>query len=126
MKSTEFYGALFDLFDTNLNGELCFVEFLMAISMTKQKDKEKKLKHVFKVFDKNNDCTIERKELNKLIKTFLKLNEKLNLKSDFEIEAIALDFFSNLDTNNDNLISEKEFIEGCKKNQTIMDCLNSF
>ena len=63
VKSTAFYGALFDAFDTDLNGELSFVEFLMAISTTSQKDQEKKLKIVFKVYDINKDGKIEKKEI---------------------------------------------------------------
>ena len=126
VKSTAFYGALFDAFDTDLNGELSFVEFLMAISTTSQKDQEKKLKIVFKVYDINKDGKIEKKEIIKILKSIVKLNEKLDMISDSEIEAVAIEFFSKLDTNKDNYISEQEFIEGCMKNQTIMESLNSF
>ena len=125
MKNAVFYGALFDIFDIDSNGHLSFVEYLMALSVTRHNDKEKKLKLVYKIFDINKDNKVEIQELTTMLKNFFYLNEKLKFANDSDIEAFALDFFSYLDTNNDNFISEEEFIIGCKRNKIFMDCLNT-
>ena len=62
---------------------------------------EERIKTIFKQFDKNNNNTIEKVELQNLA---IALNDPLS-------PAELTDFFKNIDTDNSNQITFEEFIK---------------
>ena len=55
------------VFDTDSSGEIDFVEFLIAISITAQGDAKKKLELAFRMYDVDKNGRVDKKEMEKII-----------------------------------------------------------
>merc|ERR1712070_340012 len=88
--------------DDNGDFEIDFAEFLMLMkSRIADRDPDKELRDAFKVFDTDNNGSIDKKELKRLLK---KLGQTL---TDAELDAMM----NEVDTNGDGEISFEEFKE---------------
>ena len=97
-----------DIFDTNGNKEIDFVEFLEGIShFSEAGDTERKLKFVFKMYDIDQDGFITNGELF----TVLKLMVADNL-GDVQLQQIVDKTIQRFDKDGDGKISYQEFCEG--------------
>merc|ERR1711992_427740 len=75
-------------------------------------DTEKLERHIFRVFDTNNDGTITLKELQKIVRDlFLLINETNADKASQEV--LVKTAFNEMDENHDGKISQSEFVEAC-------------
>ena len=126
IENPDFYESLFNAFDSSHNRKLCFVEFLMAVSLGSNKDIDKKLELVFKIYDLNKNGKLTKKEVTRVLKSILKLNEKRMPISDLEIQRIIDHMFEVIDTDKNNYLTVDEFIEGCKKDKNILETFNYF
>ena len=97
------FETLFNAFDTDNNGKVAYTEFLAGLIEENIYMKQEKLLDAFKLFDFDNDGKISKKEVISVLKG-LNINDN-NLK-----ESINL-----FDTNGDNLLDYKEFVEMMNK-----------
>ncbi len=97
------FETLFNAFDTDNNGKVAYTEFLAGLIEENIYMKQEKLLDAFKLFDFDNDGKISKKEVISVLKG-LNINDN-NLK-----ESIHL-----FDTNGDNLLDYKEFVEMMNK-----------
>merc|ERR1711988_418662 len=75
-------------------------------------DTEKLERHIFRMFDINNDGTITLKELQKIVRDlFLLINETNADKASQEV--LVKTAFNEMDENHDGKISQSEFVEAC-------------
>ena len=84
------------------------------------------LELVFKIYDLNKNGKLTKKEVTRVLKSILKLNEKRMPISDLEIQRIIDHMFEVIDTDKNNYLTVDEFIEGCKKDKNILETFNYF
>ncbi|CAG2162532.1 unnamed protein product [Oppiella nova] len=111
----KFCQNVYRTFDEDGNGWIDFKEFLLAIGITTSTNQREKLKWAFKMYDINNDGTIELDEMTKIIKALHEmLGEEANEAFDGEEAAMRVkDIFEKMDSNNDGKICLEEFLEVC-------------
>ncbi|KTG45300.1 hypothetical protein cypCar_00008941 [Cyprinus carpio] len=106
--------TLFKSFDTNRDDVIDFMEFVAAIHLVLRGKLEDRLKWSFKVYDRDDNGKLDRQE----IICQLQKNHINMTPSD-----ICDRIFEHLDENKDGQISLSEFMEGAKKEASIMDLL---
>ncbi len=97
------FETLFNAFDTDNNGKVAYTEFLAGLIEENIYMKQEKLLDAFKLFDFDNDGKISKKEVISVLKG-------LNIDDNNLKESINL-----FDTNGDNLLDYKEFVEMMNK-----------
>ena len=98
---------MFRMFDTNSDGQVSFVELVLALHVMKRGSAEDNLRRIFRLFDINSDGEISRKELEKIVK---------HLGDEEEEEAVdnvARTAFDEMDDNGDGRIDQEEFVSAC-------------
>merc|ERR1719273_2116114 len=101
---------IFRMYDTNQDGHIDFIEFMLALYIMNNGSAEANLKQIFRVFDINNDGAISLKELQKIVKDLHKL---LKDQTDDSEENFAKIAFTEMDNNGDGKVDEEEFISAC-------------
>ena len=114
-KIEAFVNKIYTIFDKADNEALNFSEFIVAMDVMDSKENIENLKHIFKMFDADNNEKLDRKEIATFV-TFL--NKFSDDKEDFSEKMIQ-----DLDSNKDGEISETEFIEGVIKNEKLLSLL---
>ncbi len=77
---------------------------------------------MFDVYDINKDNSIDRKEMEQIVKAILKMNKK-SLTGDQTLETKIEELFEKLDDNENNKISRDEFVNNCADNIFLRDIL---
>lgn len=116
----KFWGHIFDMVDEDQNDEISFAEWVVTLSLLKKGTAKVQLKWLFDVFDRDNTGLLSRSELEfvfNLIFTFYP--QVCNDRTPKEFVNQLLD---TLDTNHDDKLSQKEFIEGAKQFPVLFDC----
>merc|ERR1719466_457111 len=103
---------VFRVYDTNNDGFIDFVEFMVIFYIMSDGSPEEVLDKIFRVFDVNSDGTITKKELTRLIKDMYGL-----LKTDdpniAAKDLIAKTAFAEMDKDEDGKVTSEEFITAC-------------
>ena len=94
---------MFRMFDTNSDGQVSFVELVLALHVMKRGSAEDNLRRIFRLFDINSDGEISRKELEKIVKHL----------GDEEEDNVARTAFDEMDDNGDGRIDQEEFVSAC-------------
>jgi len=122
--STEkFCYHVFRTFDTDHNGYIDFVEFLLAINITSSGTPEEKLKWVFKLYDVDGNGTISQNEMTKVVQSMYDMLAPEESKTDERANEKAKEVFQQLDLNGDLVLSEDEFVKGCMMNESLKSLL---
>eukprot|EP00923_Selenidium_pygospionis_P058251 GHVN01102243.1.p1 GENE.GHVN01102243.1~~GHVN01102243.1.p1 ORF type:complete len:178 (+),score=25.65 GHVN01102243.1:436-969(+) len=96
-----------DIFDTNQDGKVSFVEFLVGLAkLTEGTDETQKTKFAFDIYDLNRDGFISNGELFSVMKMMVGAN--LN---DTQLQQLVDRTIVQADKDGDGLISYEEFIE---------------
>merc|ERR1712083_487294 len=103
---------VFRAYDTNNDGYIDFVEFMVIYYIMSDGTPEEVLGKIFRVFDVNGDGTITKKELKRLIKDMYGL---LNADNPEEAskELITNSAFAEMDKDDDGKITLAEFTGAC-------------
>jgi Ca2+-binding EF-hand superfamily protein len=103
---------VFRIYDTNDDGYIDFVEFMVVYYIMSDGSPEEVLDKIFRVFDVNSDGTITKKELTRLIKDMYGL---LNSENPEELskDLIAKSAFAEMDKDEDGKITKDEFVGAC-------------
>lgn len=94
-------ATIFNAFDDNQSGEICFTEFLTAISISGKADPEQKLHLAFKMYDNNHNGQLEMAEIYYIMKALRDVTDKDNEE---ELDLLKWD------TNNNGYLTEEEFV----------------
>ncbi|CAK9296314.1 unnamed protein product [Gordionus sp. m RMFG-2023] len=119
----EFCDHVFRTFDTDNSGNIDFQEFLLAINVTSSGSPEQKLKWAFRMYDIDSNGTIELSEMVKIIEAIYDMLGPEMDKTKESPEERAKKIFSKMDTNNDGLLTEEEFIKGCLQDEELFKIL---
>ena len=119
-----FCNHVFRTFDTDKNGEISFVEFLLAINVTLSGTPLEKLKYAFKLYDVDGNGIIDQGEMNRIVLSIYELMGEDNLSNDttepkYTPEERTRIIFSQMDANGDGYLSEDEFLQGCEKDNEL-------
>ena len=99
---------VFRIYDTNNDGEVDFVEFMVIFFILSGGAPEEVLKKIFRLFDANNDGTITKEELTLLVKDMYGLIKKDNPNVDAE-DLISKSAFAEMDKDEDGKVTTAEF-----------------
>ncbi|CAB4064088.1 Neuronal calcium sensor 2 [Lepeophtheirus salmonis] len=104
-----FVNHIFRIFDNDNNGHLDFMEFLMAMDMTKCESPEERLKWAFKMYDVDGNGEIDLKELTTIIDIVDQLEgHKGGYKNS---KKKAKEIYDLMDLNHDGSVSLEEFLK---------------
>ena len=124
----KFCNHVFRTFDTDKNGEINFVEFLLAINVTLSGTPLEKLKYAFKLYDVDGNGIIDQGEMNRIILSIYELIGEDDLSNDtselkYSPEERTRIIFSQMDKNGDGYLTEDEFVQGCEKDNELSKLL---
>ncbi|XP_019632780.1 PREDICTED: neurocalcin homolog [Branchiostoma belcheri] len=114
---------VFRNFDRDGGGTVDFREFICAMSVMSRGSTEQKLKWAFNMYDLDGNGTISKRELLEIITVVFNMKEREVKKlpeDESSPEKLTEKIFSELDTDQDGELSLKEFLEGNKRNPSIM------
>ncbi len=118
--SRKFCNLLFNLIDLDGSRDLDFAEFLIALSLASEKDFQQKLRLIFHLIDINKDGLVKRKEITRVLNCICELidkNSDRREQTQFKVNA----FFRLIKLNDENFMSEEEFIEANLKDPFIIN-----
>lgn len=122
-KADKFCSQVFQTFDSDGNGYIDFVEFLIAVNITSHGDVREKLRLAFEMYDINKNGKIDKKEMTKVVTAIYDLLGEENRKGDNSPENRVKKIMEKLDVNDDKSISRDEFVEGCLKDDFLRQLL---
>ena len=96
---------MFRMFDTNSDGQVSFVELVLALHVMERGSAEDNLRRIFRLFNINSDGEISRKELEKIVKHLGDEEE--------DGDSVARTAFDEMDDNGDGRIDQEEFVSAC-------------
>merc|ERR1712025_938699 len=111
--------------DTDGNGYLDFKEFIMANDLIAARTPEQKLSWAFKVYDLNNNSTIDKNEMVKVMCSIYSMvdgNVKDATRGATEEKASkhAEKLFKLIDIDGDGNLTEQEFLRGCLQDRELL------
>ncbi|RNA19680.1 Neuronal calcium sensor 2 [Brachionus plicatilis] len=113
----KFCKLCFMAYDRDKNGYIDFYEYASVMGILLNGDIKDKLKLAFNIYDCNDDGHIEKKEAEKIVQSIFEMyGESLPSKA---INNEALRLMQKFDSDKNGLITEKEFIEGCLRDDDL-------
>eukprot|EP01101_Sappina_pedata_P007185 TRINITY_DN3755_c0_g1_i1.p1 TRINITY_DN3755_c0_g1~~TRINITY_DN3755_c0_g1_i1.p1 ORF type:complete len:600 (-),score=160.41 TRINITY_DN3755_c0_g1_i1:75-1841(-) len=110
--SPEFWSGIFQQFDQGSKDErLAFHEFLTGLSFMIDSSIEEKLMMIFKMYDLDDNGTLDRSEVKNMAETFLRWNGSAE-----EGSEVYSELFDEMDVNQDNVASIDDFVSVMKVN----------
>ncbi|XP_075580044.1 calsenilin isoform X2 [Pelecanus crispus] len=119
---------LFDAFDADRNGALCFQDFAVGLSVLLRGTVHQKLKWAFNLYDINKDGYITKEEMLEIMKSIYDMMGRYThptLRDSAPAEHVEL-FFQKMDRNGDGVVTFEEFLETCQKDEDIMSSMRIF
>jgi neuronal calcium sensor 1 len=122
----QFADHVFNLFDCDRNGVINFEEFICAVSISLHGRLDEKLKWSFQVYDIDRDRIIDRHEMLQIVQAIYKMaGQMVQLPEDENTPEKRVDkIFKTMDKNMDGKLTYEEFVEGSKRDPTIVKALS--
>ncbi|XP_060626639.1 guanylyl cyclase-activating protein 3 isoform X3 [Anolis sagrei] len=119
-EATSYVEKVFNIFDTNKDGFIDFLEFIAAINLVIRGKIDQKLKWYFKLYDADGNGTIDKKELVSIFTAIQAINGNQELSP----EDFANVVFQKIDVNNDGELTLDEFINGVESDQHLLEMIS--
>ena len=125
-----FCNHIFRSFDTDNNGYVSFNEFLLAVTISSSGTPEEKLRWAFKLYDINGDGVINRCEMIMVVEAMFEMLDDGNMQRKSGAlppgaKERAKEMFAKLDVDGDLKVTKDEFIDGCLKDEELLNLLTS-
>jgi len=119
---------IFRMYDTDGDGTIDFREFMVLLYIMSSGTPEENLGQIFRIFDKNNDGSITRDEMQRIVKDLYDLfnTDKRKLsKAERRRSSVAManTAFEEMDANSDGKVTKEEFMEACRAHEKISNML---
>lgn len=128
--SSLYANHVFNVFDQDRDGKVSFEDFVTGLSVSLYGSREEKMKWAFKLYDLNGDGWITREELATVVHSvhcMMGLDSMPSAGSEeMSIEEQVERLFVLMDKNQDGVISEEEFLDGCERDESIKQSLAMF
>ncbi|NXJ86723.1 CSEN protein, partial [Trogon melanurus] len=108
---------LFDAFDADRNGALCFQDFAVGLSVLLRGSVQQKLKWAFDLYDINKDGCISKEEMLEIVTSIYDMMGRCTHpppRAGVPAQHVEL-FFQKMDRNGDGVVTFEEFLETCQK-----------
>ncbi|CAF0736945.1 unnamed protein product [Adineta ricciae] len=123
-QTQESIGNIFQMIDTNNDGNIDFNELLVVIVLMSHLNAlESRLAFAFDMFDCSGDGHIDREELADVISAIYDRAGLTDRKGENDPNKRAKVIIDKLDNTGDNKINKAEFIQGCKDDPVIRNLL---
>ncbi|KAM4756106.1 calsenilin-like isoform 2-T2 [Cyanocitta cristata] len=108
---------LFDAFDADRNGALCFQDFAMGLSVLLRGTEQQKLKWTFDLYDVNKDGYVTKEDMLEIMKSIYAMMGRCTepaLGASAPAQHVEL-FFQKMDRNRDGVVTFEEFLATCQE-----------
>ncbi|XP_069733524.1 calsenilin [Phaenicophaeus curvirostris] len=119
---------LFDAFDADGNGAICFQDFAVGLSVLLRGTVQQKLTWAFNLYDVNKDGCITKQEMLEIMKSIYDMLGRSTYpppRDGAPAEHVEL-FFQKMDRNGDGVVTFEEFLETCQQDEDIMSSMRIF
>ncbi|XP_048146226.1 calsenilin isoform X8 [Corvus hawaiiensis] len=119
---------LFDAFDADRNGALCFQDFAMGLSVLLRGTEQQKLKWTFDLYDVNKDGYVTKEDMLEIMKSIYAMMGRCTepaLGASAPAQHVEL-FFQKMDRNRDGVVTFEEFLATCQEDKDIMSSMQIF
>ncbi|XP_068012727.1 calsenilin-like [Melanerpes formicivorus] len=126
--ASTYASFVFDAFDADGNGALCFQDFAVGLSVLLRGTVQQKLRWTFDLYDLNKDGCITKEEMLEMMKSIYSLMGRCThppLRDSAPAEHVDL-FFQKMDRDGDGVVTFEEFLDTCQKDQDIMRSMKIF
>ncbi|XP_072237299.1 guanylyl cyclase-activating protein 2-like [Leuresthes tenuis] len=125
-EAAEYAESMFRAFDKNGDNTIDFLEFVAALNLVFRGDLEHKLRWSFKVYDKDGNGYVDRKELKSIIDSISRIKKCSKTDTDdsqLTIDEVVDRILEAVDTDGDGHISMEEFIKGAQQDPWVLNML---
>ncbi|XP_034971774.1 guanylyl cyclase-activating protein 3 [Zootoca vivipara] len=119
-QANTYVETVFNIFDSNKDGFIDFLEFIAAINLVIRGKIDQKLKWYFKLYDADGNGTIDKKELLSIFTAIQAINGNQELTP----EEFTNMVFQKIDVNNDGELSLEEFINGVESDENLLEMIS--
>ncbi|XP_015504239.1 calsenilin isoform X1 [Parus major] len=108
---------LFDAFDADRNGALCFQDFAVGLSVLLRGTEQQKLRWTFDLYDVNKDGYISKEDMLEIMKSIYAMMGRCTepaLGASAPAQHVEL-FFQKMDRNRDGVVTFEEFLATCQE-----------
>ncbi|XP_015504241.1 calsenilin isoform X2 [Parus major] len=119
---------LFDAFDADRNGALCFQDFAVGLSVLLRGTEQQKLRWTFDLYDVNKDGYISKEDMLEIMKSIYAMMGRCTepaLGASAPAQHVEL-FFQKMDRNRDGVVTFEEFLATCQEDKDIMSSMQIF
>uniref|UniRef100_A0A8C9FRI0 Potassium voltage-gated channel interacting protein 3 n=1 Tax=Pavo cristatus TaxID=9049 RepID=A0A8C9FRI0_PAVCR len=126
--SSAYAHFLFNAFDADGSGELCFEDFVVGLSVLLRGTAQEKLNWAFNLYDINKDGCITKEEMLEIMKSIYDMMGRCTLPAprDSAPAEHVEQFFQKMDRNGDGVVTYEEFLETCQQDADIMSSMQIF
>lgn len=126
--SSAYAHFLFNAFDADGNGALCFEDFVTGLSVLLRGTAQEKLNWAFNLYDINKDGCITKEEMLEIMKSIYDMMGRCTMPAprDSAPAEHVEQFFMKMDRNGDGVVTYEEFLETCQQDAAIMSSMQIF
>ncbi|XP_075044397.1 guanylyl cyclase-activating protein 2-like [Mixophyes fleayi] len=125
-EASQYVDQLFTSFDRNGDNTIDFLEYVAALNLTLRGKLEHKLKWSFKIYDKDGNGCVDKRELREIIQSIYSVKKDWRREQEAPLlspDEVCERIFQLMDENGDGQLSLQEFLEGAQRDTWLMKML---
>ncbi|XP_007432352.1 guanylyl cyclase-activating protein 1-like [Python bivittatus] len=120
IQANNYVEKVFNIFDTNKDGFIDFLELIAAINLVIRGKIDQKLKWYFKLYDADGSGTIDKKEVISILMAIRAINSNQEMTP----EEFTNMVFEKIDVNNDGELTLEEFLNGVENDEHFLEMIS--